>query len=600
MTLRLITPLVAVLAVFGSWGCGGCGGDDAGTDAGDQRNYSLTVLDPPGDSIGLAFGERVTMSVLYADPDGDPVANHQIAFAMLTSASEDPGGSTLSANSALTDSLGIAHVDLVAGAERTNFRVEANAADAPTARFYIAVSEDGFADIQVTPTHLGWRLAEDFDRVELRLFTGAELRCVDLDIDAAPTSVFSPRSLAGFAGNVTFQNVSAGAPYTIIAWAEVAGSDSRVSSGCIDLGGQQVPASPIKLELVVSDRALDLPATMRLESTIDLAPVAAAIEPAAAPWAQLACAEVGAGQLILDCTLDALAADDELDCVVTSSAAIVATIDARRGVPSAGCRPAHVATDPTLDLLLTDAVVAGDDFPTGAELATIIAIRADALTGFSLISALGFYGPSSAHHALHSLTLHMDGEERTVDLRASDRPVLEQTEIAVVHDPAGELDIGSHGFTLRYGSVAAALFRTLALEPSGLGDRDRDLAAALFASVYDETSDSSGCAAVSAIICAEIEAAADCAVAACSAAIPVADALLTSWWRQLDGPGHDLVLDGSAPLYDFDDDLAIDTIGVDDSEARTGSWSAHFTLADDSAVEASGVFGSIGPAEPAQ
>ncbi len=597
MTLRPFTSFIAVLASLAIGGCGGCDGDDAATDAGSPRNFSLIILDPPGDSIGLAFGGRATLRVLYADPDGAPVANHEVGFAMVTSTSEDPGGSTLSANSSVTDALGIAQVDLSAGAERTNFRVEANAANAATSHFYVAISEDGFTDIQVTPTHRGWRSADDFERVELRLFTATELRCVDLDIDNAPASVFSPRSLAGFDGHVTFQNVGAGAPYTIIAWAELAASDSRIAAGCVDLGAQQTPPSPVELELVVSDRALNLPATLVLESTIDLSPLAATIEPAAAPWAQLACPDIGPGQLILDCTLDALAADDTLDCVVTSSAAIVATIEAERGASSAGCRPAQVDTDPSLDLLLHDAVAAGASFPTGADLTDVLTIRADALTDFTLISAMGFYGISSAHHALHVLTVDMAGATRTVDLRASDRPVLEQTQIAVVHDPAGELDIGAHGFTLRYGAVAADLFGALALEPAGLGERESDLAAALFESVYDETSDSYGCEAVSAIICGEIEAAADCAVLACTAAIPVADDLLAAWWRQLDASGHDLVLVGSAPLYDLDDDLDIDTIGADAADTRTGSWSAHFTLADEREVDCSGVFGSTGPAE---
>lgn len=410
--------------------------------------------------------------------------------------------------------------------------------------------------------------------------------------------MLTPHSLAGFTGAVIFENVSAGAAYTIIAWAEVVGNDTRVAAGCVNLGAQQVPAAPVALELVVSDWPARLPPTSVLDSTINLTEVAAAIEPLARPWSTLGCAEAGLGQLILDCTIDALAPDGKLDCSVTSEAELVTTLEARRGPPSsAGCRPAQVATDPSLDSLLHQAVLAGATFPTGTELDSLLSIRDDAIDELSLTSEIGFYGPGSAYHALHQLSVDITGEEREVELRASDRPVLEQTQVGIVHDPAGTLEIAEHGFTLRYGRFAAELFHDLALEPAGLGERALELGAALFESAHDAVA-GDGCAAISAIICAELDAESDCAQAACAAASGVVNSLLTAWWRNLDSTGLDLLLSGSAPLYDFDDDLAIDTIGVDGDEVRTGSWRARFLLADEREVEASAIFGSTGTPEP--
>lgn len=95
MTLRLSTWFLVVVLACASGGCGGCGDDDTAPDASPSANHTLRVLDPPGDSIGLAFGGRETLRVLYADPGGTPLANHEIEFTMLTSAGEDPRGSTL-------------------------------------------------------------------------------------------------------------------------------------------------------------------------------------------------------------------------------------------------------------------------------------------------------------------------------------------------------------------------------------------------------------------------------------------------------------------------------------------------------------------------
>jgi hypothetical protein len=366
----------------------------------------------------------------------------------------------------------------------------------------------------------------------------------------------------------------------------------------MDIGAPQMPPGDASLALTVSDRDPALPSVAELRSSFDLEPLDDALAASGVhrPWEVLACA-AGPGQLILDCTLDAMVPDEELDCVVNGTGAPIEQIDTLRGdVDLWGCRPAMVLTEPSLDQAMTDAVVDGASWPTGADLDAMLQARQDTLTSVDVTSELRLLADAAAQHELRTAAVQVDGDVHEIDLLATDRPVLRQSQVPVsVHLPP-RIDLAAHGFTLRYGSIARAAFRALGLEPRGLGERAHDLGAALVESVSESVSETTGCAAVSAIICAKITdpepAPADCAQLACEEAALSMNAHLAAWWELLDGVALDLVLTGSALLYDFDDDLTIDAIGTDASLAHTGAWSATFSLANEEEIATSGGFGS--------
>ncbi len=595
-------PAVAACGLGALLVTSACGGDDEETaDAGPPRSARLVIQPPPGDIVGLPFNDSVTLRVLYETDAGEPIPDGRVQFSILaTGADEDPGGSTLSANQAITDAQGIARVDLHAGAERTHFRIEVDAADAPTTRFYVAVSETGFARLIVTPVHEGWREPETFERIELRLYRAAELRCVGMDIDDLPQPVFPPRTLAEFGGSATYQNVTSGEAYTLVAWTLVADSATPISVGCTDLGAEQVPPGNIELPLVLRDRALVLPEVTTLSSTLDLAPLAAAVTSTGVdrPWRVLAC-PTGPGQLLLDCTLDVLAPDTALDCVVHSDDPIVAEVEALRGAADAnGCRPAQVGSDPSLDQVLLDGVAEGAAWPIGPDLDTLLQSREDTMISVELTSQLTIDSPSSARHRLGSVRLEVNGTPFDLDLSATDRPVLQQSQVPIDFASPPVLDVGEHGFTLRYGSLARAAFVAIGLSPRGLGERASHLGAALVESVSDGGASDPGCPSVSAILCGAIESPLDCALEACSIAALHLDTELEAWWTQLNGSGLDFELTGQAPIYDHDDDLLVDDIGRSDDSTVTGEWSARFELASGQKVSTSGAFGSVTEAPP--
>lgn len=560
----MIVGLAAVLLTA-------CGGDDDGApDAGGELNL-LEVLDPPGESIGLPFHEAVTLRAQYRDPSGEPITGAPVSFQLVTSATEATGGATVSATEGITDADGIAHVELVAGAERVNFRVQATAAAAAPALFYIAVSEGGFTDLSIEPRHHGFRAGADFGSVELRLYRASELRCADLDVDAPPESVFPPRAQDGFGGTARYKNVTAGDAFTIIAWGAAEEGGRALSVGCVELGADQVRAGrPLGFPLPVHDRAPAVPPTLDLASELDADPLMDAVAAAGDRWAVLDC-PFGRAQLLIDCALDAQASDGTLDCVVNGTSAIAADVQAERGpVDPAGCRPAMAGAEASIDAILDAAI--GAPWPSGATLDDLLDARRAPLDRFTVASRLEGDAAGVVRHRLGALGVSANGEDFAFDLIASDRPVVRQVVPAAVDTDDGVLVLGVHGFTVDYGRFAREAFVALGLTPAGLADRADDLGTALYQSV--DNGSTTGCAAFSQIVCADAGRAATCLSTACGNADGALDGQLDVGWTLLDGAGLDLTLSGDAELADADADLLIESLGA----GQDGAWSAELTL----------------------
>lgn len=571
--------LVAAPLIASALHLAGCG-DDLRPPPGDDapQQSSLELLDPPGESIGLPFHGQVALRVLYRDPDGEPIADAPVAFAPVASASESTGGSTISDSIVLTGEDGVAEVQLVAGAEQVNFRVQASALDAAPGLFYVAVSEGGFTDLAAVPEHVGFRA--DLTRVEVRLYRIDELACADLDIDAPPDSVFPPRSFDAFGGVARYRNVTAGEGFALVAWGAAEPDGTPLAAGCVELGAAQVrPGRPLSLPLPVLDRAPALPDSLDLVSDFDATPL---VQPGDV-WAALDCPH-GRAQLLIDCTLDAQAPDGALDCQVGGASALVADVEAMRGMPdAAGCRPSDRAGGgPSIDAILDQAIAA--PWPVGDELAAFLAARRASVQAFRLTSRLeSSAGGASVHHRLGELSVSSGAGLYAVDLVTSDRTVVRQVAPVAVDPAAGYLVIDAHAFTLDYGRFARAAFARLGLEPAGLDDRADQLGTALVQSV--DAGGTSGCPGLSEIVCGAVGRPATCLSPSCQAARPALDDLLTAWWRALEGTGFDFTLSGAASLADADPDadLTIDAL-------PSGTWTAALRLSSGATAELAGAF----------
>jgi hypothetical protein len=572
-----------------------CGGDDApDADAGTGTSAELLILDPPGDSLGLPFRAEATMRVRYQTLAADPIAGADVTFSFLTGPTEDTGGAALSTTVATTDSSGIATATVTAGGERTNFRVRVTAAAAQPVTFYVTISDAGFTNLIVHARHDGWRSIDDFERVQVRLYRTDNVACGDIDFDEPPESVFPPRTMDAFGDASTFQNLGALEPYTVLAWGELLPDGTRVSAGCVTLGAGQVqPGRRAEIEAVVSDRPLELTDVANVSSKLDLSPVADAVRAAGGTraWDVLRC-PAGPGQLAIDCALDAAAttSGDATDCVldeVAASSALATAVEGARGeVDEVGCRPATM-----LDQAVAGAVDAGGSFPTGVELIALLDARELIAGEVELQSRFAETSPGAGRHEL--VTVSYAGGLYDIDVAATARPIVVQSQIAIAIDAVQGVSVAPHGFTLRLGAAGHDAFAVLGLAPAGLGDRAADLGAAVYDSIDDGTD--TGCAALSDMVCSAASQPSGCLLAGCAAAATNLDARLTDWTTALDRTGIDFTLEGTAPVYDFDDDLHIDALGTNELGEPTGTWTTTFTLADGTTVGATGTFGALGP-----
>ncbi|MEM9494191.1 MAG: hypothetical protein AAGC55_33910, partial [Myxococcota bacterium] len=350
----------------------------------------------------------------------------------------------------------------------------ADARDAPTAYFYVTISDIGFAQLTVTPVHDGWRDPGQFTRIGMRLYPAQTVRCSDVRPDAAiadlPEYLGPPRLLDGFSDTASFLNIGAGEPHTAIAWSEVRdpppGVDEdplAVGYGCVDLSARQLPNSPVQVAVVIGDRDL-VADESALVSSFDLAPVRTALQLRGLqrPWQILAC-PAGPGQLLLDCTLDAVAPDGSLDCAATASTDLTEAVAALRGPPDGmGCRPPDLPDGPSLDRQLTEAVAAGASFPVDDVLLDMLAVRTSALQSIELVSRLSTLAEGAARHRLDELVfVGPSGGEFRRALAATSQPVIARAPVAIDVD-GDQLSLAAHSFTLRYGSAAAAAFADLA------------------------------------------------------------------------------------------------------------------------------------------
>jgi hypothetical protein len=537
-----------------------CGDDGGGSaDAGVSSNYSLEILNPPGDSIGLVFSGSSTLRVRYLDDSGEPIVGEPVEFSLLDSGNESTGGASLSSASERTDELGIARVDLVAGAERVNFRVEVTADQAPSVVFYIQVSDQGFINLKITSAHEGPRDPADYQQVQLRIYEAAQLSCTGFDPDDIPESVLPSRS-QGSVGLVSeFPNLAADEAYTLIAWAEIAGGRPLATS-CLSLAAERLRSGrTFSAVMTLADRAYELQQPVDLDTLIDLTPLTSTL-PGASAWSSLRC-PLGRAQLLLDCLTDAQVSDGLMDCDGESTGPLNNALENRRGALDAdGCRPAlDSGGADSIDSLLEAALdAAAGGWPTTAE-RSALADGYDSLTSeLRLISRLTATSSSSADHRLLQAEL---GAAQT-DLLASDRPVVESIGVTMQLSAEPILGLANHGFTLRYGSMASDAFETAALLPanvSGLGD---SLGTELMNGI--EIAAATGCTALESFVCTELGLAPSCANQ-CAGIAAELDPLMAGWLPALQSSGMDYQLEFAATLSDENNNLNINGISADSS-----------------------------------
>jgi hypothetical protein len=178
-------------------------------------------------------------------------------------------------------------------------------------------------------------------------------------------------------------------------------------------------------------------------------------------------------------------------------------------------------------------------------------------------------GQYQVDHRLVSASFPLAGASR-IDLVSIGAPAVEARFVKATARES-ELDVDTHGFTLRLGSTARLAFGRASLASRGGPADTGAFVAALFglASRNDGGTILTGCSALDALLCADLGEATGCALAACTEGLAMLRQRLDAGFQALDGDDLDFVLGGVAAVVDIDGDGQADALGG----AAPGIWS---------------------------
>ena len=550
-------------------------------------------------TVRIGPGERGMLNFSLQTSQGVGVPGQRISFVIADDAENQPKGATLTADSAITDAMGDAVVGVNAGA-KTLFHVVATTQDgsADTVAVVVVSSMGRLANVQIAPVLTGDAAAAGNLMIEVSFFD--DNQCSKLTLADLSAPVRPVRVIATSDGVAEFDLVDPTLAHAVNGRAR----DRRnvvQAQGCIDLSGMTlVPDGLVRVALPLPDASPSPVGRFDVTSRVTLGDPATLEAPIAAPWIDLQDCPLDPAQLWLDCTIDALSGavpGDPIDCHPLEGAEgpLGALLVARRGVllldaagaPS-GCRGSRDATGtPSNDGILASLFGA----PKPAALVGLHDVASDAaqiLSALTLnshlqIDAAPGAGALVATHTFESASFGAGPAPAVVvNLLPLGLPTLEASFIPA-SDSGDVLTLEPHGITLRLGMVARAGFGELALvrrgwpaDAPGFLQALVRLASTPLPMRIDQATADTGCAALDAVLCADVGQARGCLLAACNDGLTALAALLDAGFAMADGDGLDLDIDGAvAPIIDMHRTGQADRLG--DATAlppQPGTWSA--------------------------
>lgn len=569
---------------------GGCSGDDASPPV----VMEALLLEPVVRTIRVKPGGTAEVAFRLTTEEGAPVAGERLNFL----AEDDPmtpdselAGAVLSAFFAFTDEDGIGRV-AVTGGLPTVFRLTASQARAESAVAEVMVSSSDPGTVAVVPLPAsGSRAALKVTKIDLLLFSNVS--CHDLSLVLPPRPVRLTQAVApGMPAEFSIDGHDQSA---FVGQGRDAGGTLQ-AVGCIDVPGSTVvTGGTVRVFLPLSDLIAVPRGTFLLSSAFSLTK-RDLVGRVVAPWVDLADCPLDPGQLWLDCALDALSSttDDPLDCVPATATAsagagegeLANAIIARRGTATveAPCRAAAlVSGEQSLDAKVA-ALFPSPAQPPASEVESLGSTIEAMFNEIHVDSTLSLDptatpGTFLATHTLRTASFPVRGQATTIDVVSLGTPNASVRYVPVTttqHSDTVEdlMTVDSHGLGLRLGKLAQAAFSRAALVGRGWPAETAAYLDVLFglASLGTDTSRVTGCEALDALVCSEVERPLGCLRAACLAGQAALAAKLDAGFAQADGDGADLQLSGSAALSDDNGDGFVDRLGA--APENTGLWTA--------------------------
>jgi|GEM_PF-6088764 hypothetical protein len=557
----------ALIAGILLWGCSS--GDTLPDATPGERQ--LVLVTPSGGTLGLFPADRQSLRVAYRTLPGAPVGGSKVSFAIYG----DPVGSSLSADSAVTDPNGLASIEVRAAATTASFYIIISAAYAEDRRVDVAVSNEGFVSLRVSTVYTGDYSTSQVQTVQCLLYDN--LSCAGLGTALGQEPIRSRDKLSVGETHV-FQNLPSDSNYALRCTGRNI-SDQLYASGCLSIPNQLLPPS---LELSVSVDLVDEPLTFegryQLKTTFGLPNTLRPLAGALAPWANLTDCNYDPAQLLLDCIVDALS-DPQPDCIVNGTmTAEAAAVAAERGSLQSGCRGSkNDQGSNSLERLLQDKIE--DNDPTlNKRLAQTETSAVLVLTQFSLKSTLQLSQPDGngtlvATHQPNSLSFTFGGASQTYALTGAKGEAGKP--IGVFQPSSGpvaaifsnwQLAVGEHSFSLPFGLMAADALETfpwLGLQLSSLSNVPHKIVDTI------HNGNLTGCEAIDAVVCLQARLSAGCLSTACPKALGAMATYLRSGFSEMGSESGTITLSGLAHVSDPNGDRVIENIGSTD---EPGIW----------------------------
>ena len=607
---RIVPLAVSLVAGFAATGC---------------RSYSPLPLPSDASASGLSLSStpsslvirpnssgRVTF--LLHDELGLPVPDYPLTFAIQGDGSGDgTANAQLSSEQGLTDSNGVAELEIMVGDLPSDnnpaiFSVAATCPGPAQAQADITVTTNTYS-VEILPVPAS-DLLDSAAVVATRLWFYDDATCGALDLTNLNAAAAKPRA-ARFASatipSVVFHGVAASGSHAVVGLglsvyssAQIVGGLDDYSSvqigGCIDIPGASLLESETVHATLYMNRLFPLPlGTYQVKSDFTLALPPSALANVQAVWQQWARCPLDPARLWLDCTIDALAtnpASDPLDCVPVPGAegSLGELLFQRRGrvvAPlggtTAGDTPCHGSTDePGNDSLenIVDALfVDRRGQLQGATLGTFSDEIAALLANLHIDSQMTIAAGSdlNSYTIKHDLlVLTFPNALAPVSLATSTLglPVSSVSGILATLKIGDQLSIFNHGFTLRLGTSARYAFeatslksRVAQLDATSLDSQGAQDSLRLVNAVYslaqwsDQGTLLSGCSALAAAVCGQIQQPGNCLGDACQHGLDALAAKLAGAFNNLDGKALDFQLSGAGSLVDLDGDGRADAMG---------------------------------------
>jgi hypothetical protein len=564
-----------------------CSDGAAPVDAGGGERR-LTIPTPPGPDIGLPPGGEQSLRARHTD-GSRPLPGVKIQFAIFG----DPRGSTLSADSASTNSDGEAAVMLRAGAMTARFQVRVSAPKAKDAVFYVAVSNAGFGALRVGSQYAGALPETKLERISYRLYARS---CATID-PLKPDDSVPERVVDGLAAKVAFNALPLDEDIAVV----VVAADSSLhalATGCVEVPhGTLKPKLEVLVVVELRDLPFQLAGSYALESDVQLpqapAPGSRPLSDALRAWSDLSDCHEDPAQLLIDCVLDAIDPGDPLDCQIGPPSAKTAALIAERGVLAGGCRGEQTDRGTlSLDRKLRLAMEA----TSTATLASIASVATSAsgllrhlrTRSTLVVLSLSAAGDISFSHRLDAVGFPGAGVGVLYQVSEVGLPQPMASPVAG-RVSTWQLKIEEHSVSMRYGLIARLALGQLVLLPAGLPDTSAKLAGQVAALVKQPAGSTMlvGCPAIEAIACEAARLDAGCLGAACLSGLSALAAYLDGGFAQIDAPRADLTWRGEVELVDEDADRLADALG---KKEAPGIWKARLLMGTESVTPEESTF----------